>query len=414
MKVMRCRGSYRYKVQRRKKILKTTLTLCLAAVIFVAAVFAVYAVSRRMARSTAEKAEQTGLLKNNSTVELSISRGENRMLTLPDNVDICEVSFESSDDQVVRVDAAGRADGLAEGTATVTATAEGFYAECILHIGAAEEQEDDTEVTTAITANTDVLRQNLKNTAVDPYHITVNTRTNTVTVYTYDEDGNYTVPVRAMVCSCGAGGSNTTPTGEYSITLKRDWAPLNGDTTHTFLYGQYVTDFYGPYLFHSVPYESMSNAALEFEEFNKLGTNASQGCVRLMASDSYWIYKNCPLNTGVSVISADESADPLGKPPTVRQNINNGWDPTDPSVNNPFKGKLPRIIGIGNVTIEAGSDFDPLEGVEAKDICGNIITDRIAVSGRVVTDKPGVYYITYSVTDDFHLSRTATITVTVE
>jgi hypothetical protein len=40
-----------------------------------------------------------------------------------------------------------------------------------------------------------------------PYIIKVNRLANCVTVYTYDLYGEYTVPVRAMVCSCG--GENT-------------------------------------------------------------------------------------------------------------------------------------------------------------------------------------------------------------
>ena len=46
-----------------------------------------------------------------------------------------------------------------------------------------------------------------------------------------------------------------------------------------------------------------------------------------------------------------------------------------------------------------------MKGVVAKDICGNVITDRIEITGQVLTDKPGIYYLTYSVTDDFHLTR---------
>ena len=36
-----------------------------------------------------------------------------------------------------------------------------------------------------------------------PYYIKVNRLMNTVTVYAKDEAGAYTVPVKAMVCSCG-------------------------------------------------------------------------------------------------------------------------------------------------------------------------------------------------------------------
>ena len=50
----------------------------------------------------------------------------------------------------------------------------------------------------------------------------------------------------------------------------------------------------------------------------------------------------------------------------------------------------------------------------AADICGNDITNRVKIAGEVLSDKPGVYYLSYTVTDDFHLKTRVTRTVTVE
>ena len=410
MRIKRTGGSIHLPEMGKKQIVKLVLAVVLALVVIAASFFAVYWFSHR----PGVRDNSTRALQNEGKTEVALSRGETCMLTLPENVDVRDVRFTSSDDSIVRVDDAGRADGLAEGEATVSAKSKDFSASCVFHIGKAQPKQTVTEVTTAVTANQDALEKNRESGTADLFNIVVNRRTNTVTVYTYDSDGNYTLPVRAMVCSCGAGGTNTTPVGDYKTLSQRDWATLYGDATHEFLYGQYVTEFYGEYLFHSVPYEAMSKDTLETEEFNKLGTNASQGCVRLMMADVYWIYTNCPLNTPVHVIDADSSADPLGTPPTVRQNIYNGWDPTDPDENNPFKGKLPRILGLSNITITEGDAFDPMEGVTAKDICGNLITDRMTIKGEVIADKPGTYYLTYSVTDDFRLSRSAVRTVIVE
>ena len=58
----------------------------------------------------------------------------------------------------------------------------------------------------------------------------------------------------------------------------------------------------------------MSEEDLELEEFNKLGEQASQGCVRLAVSDAKWIYDNCPTGTNVSIYDDAENAGPLGKP----------------------------------------------------------------------------------------------------
>lgn len=413
MKVLRYNGSYRYKAQRRKQILKTTLAIALSLAVVCAAFFAVYAVSR----SVAEKQSDAGLvseLKDDATTAMTMPQGEVCMLTLPEGVDVLDVQFTSSNAKIARVDPAGKVDGLNEGTATITATDGEFSAACEFRIEAAK-KEQPAEITTAYITNQDILNENIGKSKNNLYHLVVNRRTNTVTAYTYSEDGSYDVPVRAMVCSCGTGGADITPVGEFRTASMRRWATLYGDAEHEFLYGQYVTEFNGDILFHSVPYEAESKDTLETAEFNKLGTNASQGCVRLAASDSYWIYKNCPLNTPVSVIDADGSADPLGTPPAVKQNYRDGWDPTDPDGGNPLKGKLPRILGVKEpVTLERGAVFDPMEGVVAKDLCANVITDRVNVTGQVLTQKPGTYYITYSVTDDFHLSRTWTRTVVVK
>ena len=53
------------------------------------------------------------------------------------------------------------------------------------------------------------------------------------------------------------------------------------------------------------------------------------------------------------------------------------------------------------------------EGISAADICGNDITDRVKIAGQVITDKPGVYYLSYTITDDFNLKTRVTRTVTV-
>ena len=51
-------------------------------------------------------------------------------------------------------------------------------------------------------------------------------------------------------------------------------------------------------------------------------------------------------------------------------------------------------------TIEQGSTFDPAKDVTAKDYAGNDITDRITIAGTVDTSVPGIYELTYTVTDE--------------
>ena len=421
MKIIRVNGSYRYKAQRQKRIFKTVALIAAAAVAVAAAVFAViYFSSHPVAVQTGNQNPSEPLwvtrpetstfsLDMDKTVEISVFEGEMCKLTVPDGVDIRAVTFKSGDDKVVRVDSAGRADAVGKGKAKVTAVGKNFAAECDITVSEAEKDEESEVISTAFTANEDILESNREKGTDDLYNITVNRRTNTVTVYTYNKYGGYDVPVRAMVCSCGRGGTDVTPVGDYAIYFREAWHPLYGD-----VYGMYVSGIDGPYLFHSVPYYSMKHNDLETEEFNKLGANASQGCVRLMASDVRWIYKNCPLNTPVKIIDADSSADPLGRPNAPRIDESVKWDPTDPNKNNPYKGKKPEISGAKDLSLKLGESFDMMKGIKAKDICGNDITDRVTLSGEVIADKPGTYNLTYSVTDDFHLTTKADITVTVE
>ena len=163
----------------------------------------------------------------------------------------------------------------------------------------------------------------------DAYYIRVNRSQNTVTVYERDESGAYTVPVKAMVCSVG----RATPLGTYRTSDRYVWRELFG-----YVYGQYATRITGHILFHSVPYTSMRKNTLKYAEYNKLGTSASMGCVRLSVADAKWIYDNCAPGTQVNFYDGDDPG-PLGKPAAAvidENDARRGWDPTDPDPENPW------------------------------------------------------------------------------
>ena len=163
------------------------------------------------------------------------------------------------------------------------------------------------------------------------YYIKVNYGANVVTIYTKGADGSYT-PIKAMVCSTGRA---TPKSGTYSLkSTKHRWGALFGG-----VWGQYTTQIVGNILFHSVPYLSANSGNLEYWEYDKLGTTASAGCVRLRVCDAKWIYECMPAGTPVEFYS-DSNPGPLGKPGAQKISGNEacrGWDPTDPSANNPWK-----------------------------------------------------------------------------
>lgn len=192
-----------------------------------------------------------------------------------------------------------------------------------------EPKAQQTTQTTAKPSTTVQQKKDIK------YFIRVNYNQNVVTIYTKNSNGNYTVPYKAMVCSTGKAtprsGTYTIPSGSYS---RATWGLMVGN-----VWAQYFTRIKGSILFHSVPYTQRNKWSLEYWEYDKLGTTASAGCIRLTVQDAKWIYDNCPAGTQVEFYS-DSNPGPLGKPTAQKissEEAVRGWDPTDPAGNNPWK-----------------------------------------------------------------------------
>ena len=165
-----------------------------------------------------------------------------------------------------------------------------------------------------------------------PYYIEVIRNQNVVIVYGKDSNNKYTKIVKVFVVSVGKNGK--TPTGTFKTTRGYQWGSLiNG------VWGQYTTRITGSYLFHSVPYYTKNKGNLEWQEYNKLGTAASAGCVRMTVRDAKWIYDNIADGTTVKIY---DGSLPSGVTKPSAQKIssnspNKGWDPTDPDSNNPWR-----------------------------------------------------------------------------
>lgn len=242
-----------------------------------------------------------------------------------------------------------------------------------------------------------------------PYCIKVNKTQNVVTVYKVGSDGYYSVPVKAMICSVGETGN--TPEGVFELGGREEWLALEGD-----VYGQYATVITGSFLFHSVPYFTQDKSDLEIEEYNKLGSSVSAGCVRLSVIDAKWIYDNCSESTFVEIFES-EYVGPLGKP--VAAVISSGgsignWDPTDPDRENPYMGNIPMILGAYDREVERYSDFDATSGVVALDSTGKEVTSYMKVDGEVDMNTCGIYKITYSITDETGITGAATANIIVK
>lgn len=177
------------------------------------------------------------------------------------------------------------------------------------------------------------VKEELKNSNASKYYIKINYTANTITIYEKDANNEYTLPVKAMICSTGKA---TPRSGVYKTSNKYRWHTLNGGVA-----GQYCTRIVGHILFHSVPYaEKYNPASLKYTAYDKLGTAASSGCIRVTVADAIWLYNNCASGTMVEFYSSSNPG-PLGKPSARKiaseSSAVRGWDPTDPDPKNPWK-----------------------------------------------------------------------------
>lgn len=158
------------------------------------------------------------------------------------------------------------------------------------------------------------------------YVIKVNCQANVVNIYAKDGNNGYVIPVKVFICTTGAA-STPTVKGTFYTPNKWRWQVLMGPS-----YGQWVTQIYRGYYFHSVFYNNYNdNNSLAIGPYNNLGKSGSHGCVRLTAGDAKWIYDNCSLGTKVITYS-DSTPGPLGKPSSYKLPSWHTWDPTDPNM----------------------------------------------------------------------------------
>lgn len=159
------------------------------------------------------------------------------------------------------------------------------------------------------------------------WSIKVNRKTNVVTIY------RGSTPIKAFLCSVGLYGA--TPTGTRYVVTKLRWHELNGG-----VWGQYCCHLstspsvkWSSYLFHSVPYNrAYDPKSLSAANYNKLGSAASSGCIRLNVASAKYIYDYVPLGTKVTIFDGTSANDPLGKPTLAKIPSSQTWDPTDPNI----------------------------------------------------------------------------------
>lgn len=251
-----------------------------------------------------------------------------------------------------------------------------------------------------------------------PYSIKVNKTTNVVTVY--DSEGE---PKKAFVCSTGGA----TPTGTFNTQQKLRWHVLDGPS-----YGQYCTRIVRGFLFHSVwYYRNGDKASQSTVQYNRLGTTASHGCVRLTVADAKWIYDNCPVGTSVKIFYGSSKDDPLGKPEAIKVSTASrmGWDPTDPDSANPYLKMAPNITFTkDSYVVDFNTKMDLKEIASARAAYGPYLNKYLMIyvsepgkstktrveDGDYTFTTIGTYKVTYTVKDPKNgKSKQTTISVKV-
>ncbi len=160
------------------------------------------------------------------------------------------------------------------------------------------------------------------------YRILVNTKACVMTIYAKDGRKGYTIPVKSFLCSPGAG----TQSGTFKLGEKYRYRTLFYSS-----YSQWTAVIHGNILFHTTPYKSYgNNDTLDVGEYNKLGTAASHGCVRLQCVAVKWIYDHCSNGTTVKIYKSSNPG-PFGKPKLEKLPKWHKWDPTDPTAVNRCK-----------------------------------------------------------------------------
>ena len=213
-------------------------------------------------------------------------------------------------------------------------------------------QADNSWDTTNDAVDTKVDLSKEKNNSNGPkYYIKVSYTSNVVAIYTKDDSGEYNNLVKTMVCSTGTA---TPRGGVYKLNTKYRWLPLFGN-----VYGQYCSRITGYILFHSVPYlRNREPDSLEYWEYDKLGTAASAGCVRLTVADAKWIYDNCASGCYVEFCTTLNVSKPSAAKISSNEACRN-YDPTDPVANNPWRNYVEPTPSVEPSTPTESPKVDP-------------------------------------------------------
>lgn len=194
-------------------------------------------------------------------------------------------------------------------------------------------------------------------TNINKFYIEINRAASAVTIFMYNkETKKYDIPVKTCSVSVGADtwtnagtsglnpDSSYTPLGTYSIctngtSVKYSMKPMH-EPDGKILYARWTSHIVGNVYFHSIAVPKDSHYALSPYTYNRLGSPASAGCIRMTVADAKWIYDYASTGSIVKVVKGNaKKPGPLGKAPTIKVQGGINYDPTDPGVPDSRKKK---------------------------------------------------------------------------
>ena len=151
---------------------------------------------------------------------------------------------------------------------------------------------------------------------LESYRIDIDLTNQIATVYGIYSDKSSKALMSEFVSTARKGKS--TPTGNFKIQgasggrkAKLRTAKMSSGKS----YAEFLCRFHGAKCMHTVPYSKRQTTGHVFKnEFNKLGSVASAGCVRMPWKMASYIYNNCPVGTPVRVFKGTKGKYPMGKP----------------------------------------------------------------------------------------------------
>ena len=194
-------------------------------------------------------------------------------------------------------------------------------------------------------------------------------------VVCYKAEKGEWIPERTMACSTGRK-AGLTPVGDFNLMRQYLYKKM-GEVQGENVYSQYASRITGSYLFHSVPiggkYRERPAYGIKqmfVKYYERLGSPASGGCVRLCCADAYWIYMNCETGTPVTVTTeagpdAPEVPPLIYEEPYMDAKHEYGWDPTDPNPENPYHAVYePEFVLDGEVIDKSHLDLSASKKID--------------------------------------------------